>query len=325
MPQKRAKSFFPTPISILFALVSLLVVPAPSAADYAGTSVAGGYPPAGGAFPWVALVQGPGRECSGSLIAPRRVLTAAHCVMDDPNPRRWTVHIGSVDRNDGARAQPLTGISIHPLASAPLYGPHANHAFYDAAVLFLKDRASVAPGTLGTELDRNPLATVVGWGHQNLDHQHPVLAPSLQAAALLLGSADQCAGWADSRNQQHFMSLIHLCGYDPEGDDCVTHGDSGGPLVVSVAGGQRLIGVASFFPNRRNAWGACGYDSVVAFTRVDTLAMRDWLLTVPNPACPGAHKRFRALRRKVSSHFAPKPRRSLHRTKNDVRASCAIP
>jgi len=142
-----------------------------SATDQPGQRILGGQQAAAGKWPWsVALLDvlgDPGSRqhyCGGSVIAPRWVLTAAHCVDGGTEEDEIQVLVGSNDLEDrSARRIDVRSIHLHEGYS---YDGYEN----DIALLELSraagvpaiaipDRArSARLGAPGTE------ATVVGWG-----------------------------------------------------------------------------------------------------------------------------------------------------------------
>jgi hypothetical protein len=273
----------------------------------AHSSIAGGYFPDPAAWPWTTAVIDLDRAatngdfnrnfCTATLIAPQRVLTAAHCVVGDdrktPKPNaHYQVLVGRKDLtlvNQGERRN-VVGVVVHPKAYLPATGVHQYHAFYDLAVLFL-DRpvTTIPPAVIGTPDDWTPTATVMGFGHYNYDHQHPKYDQYLRAADFDLWGDTKCAPWFANPNSpgvQHYFPSIHVCVNNAPGDkyDCITHGDSGGPLMIFDTDEQqwKLIGVTSFYPQYYND--RCGAGGPFGFAWVAGAEMRNWPLTVPQPA-----------------------------------------
>ena len=126
-----------------------------------------------GSWPWqVALIQprtrrthqGTGfrHSCSGTVIAPRWVLTAAHCV-DDLNPGDLKVLAGTHDLGQGGRRIDVTAIRVHEDYTGVSGGS-------DIALLRLARAVGVASVDVPTA-DRfealatpGTLATMIGWG-----------------------------------------------------------------------------------------------------------------------------------------------------------------
>jgi hypothetical protein len=258
-------------------------------------SIAGGYYPADYEWPWVTAIIDNSRGqdsdfgnagCTATLIAPRRVLTAAHCVVGSDGETvkyagNYQVLVGvrSLERPEEGERRNVTSIAVHPELYLPNAGEHTNHAFYDIAVMFLDSPVSTPPAPMGTESDWAEFGTVMGWGHTNYDHDNPQYGPDLKAADLDLGSDNECHAWIDSAETQHYYSAIHVCATDYENDDCVTHGDSGGPLMVKTGGVWKLIGVTSFYPTTN----PCG---PIGFAWVGGPTLRSWGLTVAEPPPP---------------------------------------
>ena len=200
--------------------------------------------------------------CTAVLIAPQRVLTAAHCVVGDdhatPKPaNRFQVLVGRRDltiTTQGERRN-VTGVVVHPKAYLPQTRVHTYHAFYDIAVLFLDTPiTTVPPAIIGATDDWNTWATAMGFGHFNYyNYTNQQFDQYLRAADYDLLSDAQCAAFFDDADTRHFYGTIHVCANNAPNAatvDCITHGDSGGPLMIRKADlTWRLIGTA-FSPNR---------------------------------------------------------------------------
>jgi secreted trypsin-like serine protease len=253
--------------------------------DSAGTRIVGGYYPSASYAPWVTFIQNGTSFCTSSLIGPDRVLTAAHCVDKKPDPSGWTARVGVRNRSNPSEGQTfgVRAIVMHPSYENPTTGPNADLNVYDLAILFLSQPSSVAPGPIGTSSTWDTYGTAFGWGHYNLDHSHPLFDANLRAVNLALGSDSICNQYLNTEAPQIYFSSIHICAYDPEGDDCITHGDSGGPLTV----GGYIIGVTNSIPGR-SSWGPCAGASMALFSWVAAPQLREWALTVQPPAPPAA-------------------------------------
>jgi secreted trypsin-like serine protease len=272
--------------------------------------IAGGFTPAATSWPWTTAIQlqgSPWANCTATLIAPKRLLTASHCVFDESSgnpipPNEWDVYINRRDTSSLlGEHRKVTAVVSHPSFTG--FGT----ADYDVAVMFLDAPVTdVSPVPLGTSSDwgQEYAATgcglnnyaeacyegvATGWGHTNYDHANPVHPTQIQAGVLTLGSDAYCKFLIDGRSVNSYDSNTQFCAYDPHGTTCITHGDSGGPFMVLVNGEWRQTGVASHYPSPTLQWGSCqGGTNVIAETWVAGPTIRNWITSVTNPECPGA-------------------------------------
>jgi V8-like Glu-specific endopeptidase len=160
-------------------------------------------------------------RCSGTLVAPRLVLTAAHCVLDPRLSSSLEVMFGSaVDAPDAAFRQ-VVHVAVHPE-----YQGDGDAA--DLAALILDTPAPVAPATLGSEtMDDTWIGTqvrVVGFGQ-----------------AL---STDPVTGV--KRSGTAVITDVSATGFRIEADPSMScHGDSGGPVLATRGGVEVVIGSTS--------------------------------------------------------------------------------
>ncbi|MEU3187516.1 serine protease [Streptomyces sp. NPDC006923] len=244
-----------------------LASPVSAAAD---SVVIGGQPVRAADNPWVVALSSrdrfggarAGQFCGGVVVAPTKVLTAAHCVSRDvlgvtpaevPDLRVIAGREGLLGR--GGRE-----VAVRTVRVDPAYNPDTNAS--DLAVLTLAkalpksyairpakpgDRAS-APGTA---------AAVFGWGDTTGGGSY---AATLRSAPVRVLPDNDCRRAYPGDSGGRYEPSTMLCAGDPRGGHDACQGDSGGPLVAQ----GRLIGLVS--------WGSgCGRaDSPGVYTRITT-------------------------------------------------------
>ncbi len=219
-----------------------------AAAPKAKASVVGGTGVPTGAYPWIVAMS---RGCGGSLIAPDRILTAAHCV-EDLRIDSLNLYVGARQRRRGSLRYDGIPVRAIDVASHPGYrsldgGGPAN----DVALLRLAQPVEgVTPVRLATPEDAAAIgpssnALVLGWGVTRTDRRDPPLARGLRSGMLRLLSDRSCERVYGDGNT--FRPSVMICARSrnafrrPNTSPCV--GDSGGPLL---AGADVQVGVVSF-------------------------------------------------------------------------------
>lgn len=225
-------------------LLACLASAAPaSAVVQRDVKVLSGTVAAPGQFPWMAaIVDGGARDasggqfCGGTVIAPRVVLTAAHC-LPGRRPGELDVVIGRtrLSRDDGERLD-VTALRVHPE-----YDPQAQTN--DIALLQLASPtaapAAVVPPAPDEAAATQPSARVVvaGWGATSEGGRG---SDDLQFVRLTMRSARTC-----DRRYDGVSATTQLCaGGAKDQDSC--QGDSGGPLFVGEGDAARLLGIVSY-------------------------------------------------------------------------------
>ncbi|MGH2961842.1 MAG: serine protease [Solirubrobacterales bacterium] len=246
-------------LSVLGAIAALGLVPAQAVAGDREPKIVGGSTTTIAQHPWQAgLLRGEtavGGEddldrlvCGGSLITPRVVLTAAHCLFDTdpdddgtrPEPYEIDVILGRTQVTNTA----VPERDVHKVDVHPGYDPETSEN--DVGYLVLTAPSAQTPIRLAGSDDRDlwrPGAETVtsGWGA--IAEDGPLSNTLKQATVPMLGTSI-CDDPAV--NGGIYVTAVMVCAGFLNGGTDSCQGDSGGPLTTPAGGPRRLVGVTSF-------------------------------------------------------------------------------
>ncbi|MEV6424353.1 serine protease [Streptomyces sp. NPDC051662] len=201
-----------------------------------------------------------GQFCGGVVVAPTKVLTAAHCVGKDvlgaaPKDIPDLRVIAGRERLRGSGGRE---VAVRSVQVDPAYEPRSNAS--DLAVLTLAralpEEYAIRPAEPGDPAAAPGTdAAVYGWGDTSGDADY---AQALRSARVKVLPDSSCERAYPGGSGDRYEASTMLCAGDPQGGHDACQGDSGGPLVAQ----GRLIGLVS--------WGSgCGRaDSPGVYTRI---------------------------------------------------------
>jgi secreted trypsin-like serine protease len=239
--------------------------------------IVGGVEAPRNAYPWMAALVRPGYDafngqfCGGSLISPRIVLSAAHCVAGrTPSQVEVILGIHYLSQPGSSRRFTVSRIIVHPNYSG------ANNG-YDLALLELSEPATgfatIPLVSSASQIPDGAVVRAIGWGALMENGSYPDELRQVDVPIVNMQTAVQryTSSGFSLANTATMLAAGNLSGGQ---DTC--QGDSGGPLVRSINGQWVLVGATS--------WGAgCARPNLPGFYG-NILSMRDWVLAqMQNP------------------------------------------
>jgi len=232
--------------------------------DGVGVRVVGGAQASTSDHPWaVYLADASGFQfCGGTLVAPTKVLTAAHCMSSTP-ATQMTVVAGRDDKQsrDGS-STPVSKAWVSPDFQSVGRG-------LDVAVLTLATPVQRTPLRIAGPADaatyrEGVAAQIVGWG---TTQESGAASRFLQTATVPLRADDYCR----TGDPDFDPTLLTCAGYDEGGVD-TCQGDSGGPLFGTTStGALKVLGATSF------GEGCARPGKPGVYARVADAKLREWI------------------------------------------------
>jgi trypsin len=263
-------------------------------------AVVGGGDASPGEYPYVAhILIDRAFQCTGTLVTPTHVVTAAHCSSIVPGGVA-NVPLGQpgqlIELSIGAHKTPTASLTggyqsdgEEHVARSVTVSPGwlgLGSVSHDVGVVELDTASAKAPARIASAAERSlwaagTLATIAGFGVTESGGDQPAVlqearvpiaadAVTAEAYPYLIDGVDPLFGGFESRTQ--------LGAGFPEGGVDTCQGDSGGPLLVPAGNEMRLVGDTSYGAGCADP----GYPGV--YGRVADTTLREWIASV----APGA-------------------------------------
>jgi secreted trypsin-like serine protease len=230
-------------LRILGCAIAALALCAPAGASASGgaqASIVGGSPASIAQFPYLAYIEAgnehSGFACTGTVVAPRVVLTAGHCAESVETgtfskPTEYVVAIGVANPKQASAENVYGVVATHVF---PSFDPGVVHG--DAAVLILSRPTSAPPLALAGAADAalyegGATVSVAGWGVTRAQNRQ---GPANMRTTTMTVQKDSTCGRKTKGFYKDYSGALQLCLLStPNNRSGTCFGDSGGPAVAT--------------------------------------------------------------------------------------------
>ena len=213
----------------------------------------------------VALAGHDGSEwCSGTLIKPDFVITAAHCIPYDPGSRTIVYGVSDI-------SQPCDGC-VHEIAlvkAHPEYNPSHNYGLDDIGWVLLKEpiqdavTAEILPESVfSSALHVDDIVQIAGYGNDSNGFYGYLNSAEVPIIDFLTATGSVNGKFENKYTGSESLLKEMVVGLDNTAAPNLCYGDSGGPTYVEYNGSLFLTGVTSRVPPGKPI--ECGHGAVVS-------------------------------------------------------------